>query len=1089
MLPEPSWGNMWLGVSAGIEKSEQGKNQVRAPATWIKIYSKQRVDRTLTINYGNGVIGDFDQRCGGDKTLRVQKVNYENEFQTGGLIKPTPNVHEEGCGEKNVTIPAKAFSDKKSKVAGHEGSYVALLRIKTIAPPKENGKSSYFRIYRTNNSAEMRIGFVGLYSASKPSRALLENNNSNFLNFKNSGDLAVALMVQGAADTIRYKFATPCSYNTKNMRLLNWSDDDRWSTSPPWEGSVKTASMTISGTTFNNMPKWVKDNGGTYPWNLPAIKGGRMVSGGSPPITAFQWSGEGGWGQSWVRVQEDKKYLVQFNKMNTDENGNNAGRNTLVVWYPFDSGDYDFSCPTEDGWKNSLSTSVDYKEVVFNPVSAPTDPKPDVDGKPYYIGMNCDIYNGEGNKNKCEDWNDYYQANRDRAVDAFHVPRFSHRIANVSPTSEQDLRHVATPKDNGCNNGNNNPTSYCARIQYRVKDVSKGTSGWYWRFTCDFCPTSGEPEASQNVTNRGYSEGIAKNSSNLIDYWGTWDWPQGKIPATKAMVDSNTPPELNEMLRNPERGDEYCERLVSKRRSSYNPDRHESGEKCVKLSDVTVTDPYWNVKPMVDVKDMVQQGESVKPKGSVLLPVKDTDYNDDEDINEDDAVGKNYTPITSASYQLSRFKLPADKNLDDIDTELTGLNTNSMNGCDWINSQTSGISVGCSANSQGPAATSALPIQPKNEPTQLPAFGGATSDATGSLAIGEKLCYVMSFSRPQAGHPGDGDANMTWRHSRASCATVVKYPKVQFQNGDIKVGRGFEGHDMEGNVTTDASACFPSNDSQKAGILTAGSTSSTDNKWGSWVEYGAFATGDIISFGSAATPVGMSSFKRLTFANTNTNPYISGGSFSFSSCIPDYFNWVSESSAEQENPSAPNNEIQLNSLSSKQYFTKGKDIDLIDNNLGTDKSIILHAKKDNAGNGGNIDIKGNLRFFAGLPYSSLDSLPQIIIIADGDITIDDSVQQVDAWLIAKGKINTCTKDEPTANECNVRLDINGPIAATKLNLYRTRGADLTGATGGAEPAELFNLNPVHILKRYAPRDNDPNANAPILSEKDLPPRY
>lgn len=1080
----PEWDNMWLGVSSGKEISNVGANQVVAPATWIKVYSKHRTLKNLTINYGNGLTSDFDQKCGGTKKLTAWRVNYKNEARSN-TFKSLGN-QSPGCGEKTITIPASAFSTQKSKVSGHEDAYVALLEIRITNDSVVNGPASYFRIY-PNDASSVRLGFWGLYNSGEGS---LLTETTPFSDLKQRGDRAVAFQVQGSADTIRYKFAPPCDYGgAQTLRFLNWSDDDRWGNANPWYTApgIKSANLSISGTKYN-IPVWMHSRGS-------GVDGQGVVSGGNPaPFSKFRWAGEGGQGFSSFTLQDNKKYLAEFENM-----AGAGGRNTMVVWFPFDSGDFDFDCPPDTGWRNSVSSRTNYNKVSFTQETEPTDPKPNTSLVPYEIGMDCSSYSSDTNRSRCNTWNSYYQTNRDKAVDALQNVRFTHNIGNRNPGS--GYRHVATPANPGQCDGASVAT-YCARIQYRVynKSLSAGSqwSDWRWRFS-NSSTTSSAAETAEGVNHNGYTNNLAKNQTSRVwrSGWNTNERPQGMPPATKDMTsESNTANQLHGLLKDPEQGDQYCERVVTRKKSSFagSDDRIESIPKCVTLSPGTEEDPYWNVKPLATVKDIVQQGENVRPNASVLLPVKDTDYDEDEDIDEQGPdgsgpSGEDYTAVSGGIYSVVRFRLPANKSINDIEGDLQSVTTNNQEACAWVISQTPGIDSGCGYTS-GPFGLTS-PIQPKAEPTSLPQSGAIPNDATGSMAIGESLCYVTTFSRPQAGHEGDDSSEMTYRHSKAACATVAKSPKVQFQNGDVRAGRGFTGYDMDGNKSLEASACFPGNASQRAGIVTSGSSSQTDNKWGSWVEYGAFATGDIIGFGSAAAPVGIADgkFKRLTFANTNTNPYVSGGSFNFEGCLPNYFEWVAESSAEQKSTNGANNEIQINDMASRQYFTKGKNVSLMDNQFGTDKSIILHVKKDDAGNGGDITIDGNIRFFAGLPYGSLSAVPQIIIIADGDITIADGVQQVDAWLISKGKINTCTNDKPTANECNVQLRINGPVSATKLNLYRTRGSDLTSATGGAEPAELFNLHPAHFLKKYGPQDGTPNQNAPVLSEKDLPPRY
>lgn len=332
---------------------------------------------------------------------------------------------------------------------------------------------------------------------------------------------------------------------------------------------------------------------------------------------------------------------------------------------------------------------------------------------------------------------------------------------------------------------------------------------------------------------------------------------------------------------------------------------------------------------------------------------------------------------------------------------------------------------------------------------------------------------------------------MTWRHSKAVCATVMKKPKVWFRNGDLRAGRGFQGHDMDGNEIAQSAVCpVPNGSSQKAsihasGVPTAKKTDPLKNLYGSWVEYGAFATGNIGEFGSAATPAGLSeNASTLTFSNASPATGTLGGQFSFgTSCVPNFFSWVGD---ENEVPSARlTGGVTLSSEidNGKPSFVQSNNVNV--SGTGVTGSRILHVRKG-PGQSGNITINGNITMDqAARP---LREMPQIILIADGDITINANVTRVDAWLIAKGNISTCQRAPAKASDCNQQLVITGPVAASKLNLYRTYGADLTEASSSWKPAEEFFLNPIHMLRQYGPVGNDDNQGA-VISEKDLPPWY
>jgi len=70
------------------------------------------------------------------------------------------------------------------------------------------------------------------------------------------------------------------------------------------------------------------------------------------------------------------------------------------------------------------------------------------------------------------------------------------------------------------------------------------------------------------------------------------------------------------------------------------------------------------------------------------------------------------------------------------------------------------------------------------------------------------------------------------------------------------------------------------------------------------------------------------------------------------------------------------------------------------------------------------------------------------------------VKQIDAWLIAKSGLNTCSDvvGNLSSTLCNNQLTVNGPVMAGQLYLRRTAGSG-TGQDHSGDPAEIFNLRP------------------------------
>ena len=122
---------------------------------------------------------------------------------------------------------------------------------------------------------------------------------------------------------------------------------------------------------------------------------------------------------------------------------------------------------------------------------------------------------------------------------------------------------------------------------------------------------------------------------------------------------------------------------------------------------------------------------------------------------------------------------------------------------------------------------------------------------------------------------------------------------------------------------------------------------------------------------------------------------------------------------------------------------------------------------------GDIEITSN--FYNDIDYEA-NRVRQVIIIADGNINIDQYVTNIDAWIIAGGTLNTCSIDGvPQAvenldyNTCNRQLTINGPVYAKNVVFSRTHGANANPESGDGdltEPAERIDYTPVSLMWSY-----------------------
>ncbi|NTW62232.1 hypothetical protein HGB25_02375 [Candidatus Saccharibacteria bacterium] len=299
-----------------------------------------------------------------------------------------------------------------------------------------------------------------------------------------------------------------------------------------------------------------------------------------------------------------------------------------------------------------------------------------------------------------------------------------------------------------------------------------------------------------------------------------------------------------------------------------------------------------------------------------------------------------------------------------------------------------------------------------------------TEDDTDYVA-GTSICFVLTVS-PHS----DSDSGSV-SSSPPACVLIGKRPSTQVWGGDLLVGA---------NITTGVS-------------IKSGSA------FGSWVEYGIFATGSVLRAGSGAAFAGsgltgntVCRHSTLTFTNggnTTCNDAVAKGGYT----VPLASDIISSFPGGSSLPAV---------ISPQDYngtYSTG-DITLNTSQLTANHSVIIKSS-------GTVTISGDQLYVDG-PYSNIRQIPQLVIIAN-KIIINSDVVRVDAWLYAtngsSGIIETCNTGSSTydlvgiqkltVDKCNKQLFVNGPVVAKQLWLRRTFGAGVKNDSGQA--AEVFNL--------------------------------
>lgn len=320
------------------------------------------------------------------------------------------------------------------------------------------------------------------------------------------------------------------------------------------------------------------------------------------------------------------------------------------------------------------------------------------------------------------------------------------------------------------------------------------------------------------------------------------------------------------------------------------------------------------------------------------------------------------------------------------------------------------------------------------------------------------ICITFRVT-PGAGRVYDNAGNDTYITSASEtangndvCITIAESPYLEVYGADVQAGGVF------GDLN-DPFVC-PSG-TAAGGNARVESVARTSPDRGSFTEFGLFATGGIVDFGSD----GLIGGTLTTFANTPTlGDYSDDGK-----CILNYFGLF---------------EPEATSTSSTSFSQDGQ---YIRNGSFTNNGATI-----NAGQQLIMLVNGNVTLnddvvYANYSASQPRNVPFFMLIATGNIRIHSSVDRLDGAYVSLGTINTCYNLNPGSatitSACDNDLDINGIFVAQDVDFNRTEGGLIRGG-----PAETFNFSPELYLAI-------PNFRSPFFGDfdieqfKDLPPVY
>lgn len=367
------------------------------------------------------------------------------------------------------------------------------------------------------------------------------------------------------------------------------------------------------------------------------------------------------------------------------------------------------------------------------------------------------------------------------------------------------------------------------------------------------------------------------------------------------------------------------------------------------------------------------------------------------------------------------------------------------------------------------------------------------------LPLGTRICSMLSVSKPTFG------SSPSNRISNATCVTIGKTPLVQIHGGDLRVGRHFNGDEVSPSDPLAGVYTSRFKITKEASVVPNGRT------YGSWVEYGVLAPGPIERIASLSGYAGQYkgyddllatgcdiNVNKLTFANVVGDEDHSDecGYFSESTgLIPDVISALT--SRTEINPGSYTTPLRLDQNSTAGLYRNVADdaqFEISTSSITKGKTFIVYVPN------GTVTISDNITA-ANDTYANIGEIPQLIVIAK-DINIRENVVRVDAWLVAKGDssdsgvIDTCTgfASPLSSAVCNQPLRINGPVMASKLELWRTRveatSCQITApddCQSVGDPAEVMNLSGSSVLWALGYGLNSSRAQTTYTIE--LPPYY
>ena len=399
-------------------------------------------------------------------------------------------------------------------------------------------------------------------------------------------------------------------------------------------------------------------------------------------------------------------------------------------------------------------------------------------------------------------------------------------------------------------------------------------------------------------------------------------------------------------------------------------------------------------------------------------------------------------------------------------------------------------------------------------PSATAILGSGNVTIPGNALPGTPICTTLkvdSVSTPSA------------TDTEVKCMIVVSTASVTVESADIAAGAAFHATgqcDSDLLIKSATYDPFGTEPLEDRGIHSRLRNRTGGGVLGSIVEYGAFATGPVDGLGTHYAqrgPADTTLSEQLLFSNTATDKgYNFGRTPTVLRCIHNYYRMVltqAQNTAArydyQEITGSNNNRTDAlrNRIRTPSPASSGVGVSFIDGDQ-TFSNLTVGGNQVEGQHiiivNGDITIDGDILYEEPFPGTQPTDIPALVVIACGNISINEGVTQVYGMYIAQprdscdpgvgggGKIYTCSILAITGL-CNQQLNIYGSFIAQKLYLRRSYNSYLNQLNNPRQQslqfgAEAFHFKP-EVFIADPLRTFLSNATTDFSTYRELPPQF